>query len=467
VTGSAALRAERFRRILLGLAEPDDNDPLSHAAWAAVSAAFGSLGRVCMGLDADFRVRQASAYIDELVGPNAAGRYRGRPVAELLGEELFGNSGILRQALLRGERREGWRASLPLLPDGSRVVSVTVAPLRHDIAGACDPQISYIVVLRPAEEEAEEADAPMTFGGLIGRSPAMRRIFALIANLQHTEATVLISGESGTGKEMVARSLHAHSARRDGPFVAVNCGALPGDLLESELFGHVRGAFTGAVRDRVGRFELADTGTLFLDEVGDLPLPLQVKLLRVLQERSFERVGESTSRRTTARIIAATNVDLVRAMAEGRFRDDLYYRLRVVPIVIPPLRERREDVELLAQHLLARVAARNGRALRLSPDALRALLAYSWPGNARELENALEYAVAVAHGQTVHVDDLPAELVDPALPPAAGSPPADEERERIAGALDEHHWSRDEAARALGMSRTTLWRKMRELGLAR
>ncbi len=449
------------------MADTPDDDPMSHAAWAAVSAAFGSLGRVCMGLDSGFRVRQTSAYIDELVGPDAAGRYRGRPIADLLGEELFGDSGILRQALLRGERREGWRASLPLVPDGSRVVSVTVAPLRHDIAGACDPRISYILVLRPAEEEAEAADSPMAFGGLIGRSPAMRRIFALIENLQHSEATVLISGESGTGKEMVARSLHAHSARRDGPFVAVNCAALPGELLESELFGHVRGAFTGAVRDRVGRFELAGAGTLFLDEVGDLPPPLQVKLLRVLQERTFEPVGDSASRRTTARIVAATNVDLPRAMAEGRFRDDLYYRLRVVPIAIPPLRERREDIEPLAQHLLGRVAARNGRELRLSPDALRALLSYSWPGNARELENALEYAVAVAHGQTVHIDDLPAELVAPLPPAAAGSSPGDDERERIARALDEHHWSRDEAARALGISRTTLWRKMRELGLAR
>jgi transcriptional regulator with GAF, ATPase, and Fis domain len=347
--------------------------------------------------------------------------------------------------------------------------------------GQCDPRVSYVVVLRPAEEEHASGE-PTEFSGLIARSSPMLRIFRLIENLEESEATVLLTGESGTGKELVARALHLHSPRRQGPFVAVNCGALPGELLESELFGHVRGAFTGAVRDRTGRFELASTGTLFLDEVGDLPLPLQVKLLRVLQERTFERVGESRSRRTEARIIAATNLDLRRAVREGRFRDDLYYRLRVVPIEIPPLRERRADIEPLARHLLARVGARHGRSLRLSPEALRAFLLYRWPGNVRELENALEYAVAVCRGQTIHAEDLPTEILD-----AAGALPAGEmdivlpngnggglplhsgngERERLRSVLEAHQWRREEAARALGMSRTTLWRKMREHALLR
>jgi transcriptional regulator with GAF, ATPase, and Fis domain len=266
--------------------------------------------------------------------------------------------------------------------------------------------------------------------------------------------------------------------------VAVNCGAIPGELLESELFGHVRGAFTGAVRDRTGRFELAAGGTLFLDEVADLPLHLQVKLLRVLQERSFERVGESAPRTSDARIVAATNVDLRRAVQDGRFREDLYYRLRVVPIEIPPLRDRREDIEPLATFLLARVGARQGRALRFSPDVLRLLLEHSWPGNVRELENVLEYAVAVCKGQTILPEDLPGE-VGAALspPPAAGSrthAPAATVRSngsqraeadaidaaRIRGALEACRWRRNEAARVLGLSRTTLWRRMRELGLA-
>ncbi len=317
----------------------------------------------------------------------------------------------------------------------------------------------------------------------------MQRIFALIENLRESDATVLLTGESGVGKEVVARALHDRSPRRSGPFVAVNCGALPGELLESEMFGHVRGAFTGAVRDRLGRFELASEGTLFLDEVGDLPLPLQVKLLRVLQDGSFERVGESRSRQSRARVIAATHVDLQRAVREGRFREDLFYRLRVVPIEIPPLRTRGEDVEPLARAILARVSARHGRTLRLSPDALRDLLAHDWPGNVRELENALEYAVAICRGQTILPEDLPtlvslrrrveplapvrapaaaAEIESPDATPSPGRTPrrSQGEADDLRRALEAHRWRRADAARALGISRTTLWRKMRELGFA-
>jgi DNA-binding NtrC family response regulator len=341
--------------------------------------------------------------------------------------------------------------------------------------------VAFVVVLRPAEEDQNMAGSP--FPGLIGRSAGMERIFRLIENLEDSEATVLLTGESGTGKEVVARAIHNHSTRRDGPLVAVNCGALPGELLESELFGHVRGAFTGAVRDRGGRFEAAAGGTLFLDEVADLPLHLQVKLLRVLQERTYERVGESRTRRTDARIIAATNVDLRRAVQEGRFREDLYYRLRVVPIEIPPLRTRREDVGPLATFLLARVGARQGRALRLSPQVLRLLLEHDWPGNIRELENVLEFAVAVCKGQTILPEDLPPEmssgnveshsLHEPALPaaPEPGSnvayrnPVGEIDGARIREALEACQWRRHKAAAALGISRTTLWRRMRDLGL--
>jgi DNA-binding NtrC family response regulator len=288
-----------------------------------------------------------------------------------------------------------------------------------------------------------------------------------------------VTGESGTGKELIARALHANSPRCTGPFVAVNCGALPGDLLESELFGHVRGAFTGAVRDRVGRFELARGGTLFLDEVGDMPLHLQVKLLRVLQERRFDRVGESVPRPMDARVIAATNVDLVDAIRAGRFRDDLYYRLRVVPIHVPPLRERVEDIPLIAQHLLAHIGGREGRALRLSPDTLAAMTRHDWPGNVRELGNALEYAVATCTGQTIQIENLPPELRHgvegaetvevSALPSSAplGHPTAEDpaERVRIVQALESARWSRGRAAELLGVSRSTLWRRMKELGI--
>jgi DNA-binding NtrC family response regulator len=435
-------------------------------AWSAVSIAFGSLGRICLAVSPDFRVRHASGLIDTLLGADASTAIVGRPVEEILGAELFGAGGLLREALSAGERREGWRASLRLEPFGSRPVSISVAPLEHDPDGVCDTESAYLVVIRAVEDTGIGADGPMGYGGLIARSPSMTRVFRLVHNLEHSDATVLLTGESGTGKEVVARAIHATSARRDKPFVAVNCGALPADLLESELFGHVRGAFTGAVRDRVGRFELAGRGTLFLDEIGDLPLPLQVKLLRVLQERTFERVGESTPRACEARIIAATNLDLRRAIAEGTFREDLYYRLRVLPIELPPLRARQEDIEPLARHLLARVGARTGRALRFSPEAVRLLLGYAWPGNVRELENVLEYAVAVCKGQTLQPEDLPDEIrTAKAAPPA--EPPLLEERAAILAALEAHRWRREPAARALGMSRSKLWRRMRELGVAR
>jgi transcriptional regulator with GAF, ATPase, and Fis domain len=368
-------------------------------------------------------------------------------------------------------------------PSGSRLVSVTVAPLRHDPHGVCDLEATYVVVMRPADEtDGTAAQAPTSLGGLIARSAAMTRIFRLVENLQASDVTVLVTGESGTGKEVLARAIHAHSHRRNGPFLAVNCAALPGELLEAELFGHVRGAFTGAVRDRAGRFELAADGTLFLDEVGDLPLHLQVKLLRFLQERTFERVGESRPRVSSARIVAATHKDLRRAVEAGQFREDLYYRLRVFPIELPPLRERREDIEPIASFLLGRVGGRHGRALRFSPDAIRAILGYAWPGNVRELENALEYAVTVAKGHTLQPEDLPPEVVAanhalhpvppadeprpaPAAPPARAHGDSRAEAPRIRAALEQHRWNRSAAAGALGMSRTTLWRKMRELGL--
>jgi DNA-binding NtrC family response regulator len=464
------------------------------AAFGAVSAAFGSLGRICMALDGTFRIRFVSSRLDDIVGAGAAKRLAGESVEKVLGEELFGATGPLRQALLAGEKREGWRAFLRIDGGSARLVSVTAAPLQHDAYGVCDPEAAFLLVMRPADDDAMASSGPIVAGfGVISRSLAMSRVFRLIETLQHSEATVLVTGESGVGKEVTARIIHAHSPRRNGPFVAVNAAALPGELLETELFGHVKGSFTGATRDRVGRFEAAQDGTLFLDEVGDLPLHLQVKLLRVLQDHTFERVGDNQTRQTNARIIAATHRDLRRGVAQGSFREDLYYRLRVFPIEIPALRDRREDIEPIARVLLARVGARTGRELRFAPEALRVLLEHDWPGNVRELENALEYAATVCTGQTLQPEDLPPEVrpaprapeapetlapVLPPAPPAArgerdgarGAPapaqpsPADE-RTTLTAALEQHRWSRSDTARALGISRSTLWRRMRALGL--
>ena len=448
------------------------------SALIAVSAVFSSLGRGLVCLDAGFRIVHVSDRVEEVLGRERARAMVGRPAHELFGSELFGTEGTIQQGLSAGERREGWHAFVQTV-DGPRAMSVSASPFIPDPQGICDRRVAYLVVARPAEEDnLSGGGAPTAFAGLVARSPAMARIFALIQNLRSSDATILLTGESGTGKEVVARAIHQNSEHRSGPFVGVNCGALPADLLESELFGHVKGAFTSAIRDRVGRFEAAAGGTLFLDEIGDLPLPLQVKLLRVLQERRFERVGESRSIEAKARIISATNVDIRRAVSEGRFREDLYYRLRVVPIEISPLRSRREDIEPLSRYLLARVAARHGRQMQLSPSALRVLLGYTWPGNVRELENALEYAVSVGRGQTVQIEDLPDELVNPNVALAAGpaalsaAPRAtsgsagagsDDEESRIRQALESCRWRRDEAAKLLGMSRSTLWRKMREL----
>jgi transcriptional regulator with GAF, ATPase, and Fis domain len=455
-------------------------------AFSAVNVAFGSLGRVCMALDGQFRVRYASALLDTLLGPAAATRARGLSIDALFGPELFGVDGPLRLALLAGEKREGWRAVLQAEGGPSRLMSVSAAPLIHDESGICDPEARYLVVMRPADEATVEASGPIAGFGLIARSQAMARVFRLVDTLQHSESTVLITGESGTGKEVTARIIHAHSPRKNGPFVAVNAAALPGELLESELFGHVRGAFTGAVRDRVGRFESASDGTLFLDEVGDVPLHLQVKLLRVLQEHTYERVGDSQSCRTNARIIAATNKNLKKAVANGTFREDLYYRLRVFPIEVPPLRARREDIEPISRLLLSRAGARAGRALRLSPEAIRVVLSYDWPGNVRELENALEFAATVCRGQTVQPEDLPPEIagtgpsVEEPTPPARNGVAAggsttsrtdarrtasDAECQALTRALDAHRWNRLETAKALGVSRSTLWRRMRTAGL--
>jgi DNA-binding NtrC family response regulator len=462
---------------------------LADIAFSAVNAAFGSLGRVCMALDGDFRVRYASELLDTLLGPAAAASARGNPVEGILGNELFGADGPLRQALLAGEKREGWRAVLQAGSGPARLMSVSAAPLLRDRHGVCDPEARYLVVMRPADEATVEASGPIGGFGLIARSKAMGRVFRLIDTLQQSESTVLITGDSGTGKEVMARIIHAHSPRRSGPFVAVNAAALPGELLESELFGHVRGAFTGAVRDRAGRFETANDGTLFLDEVGDVPLHLQVKLLRVLQEHTFERVGDSQPRRTNARIIAATNRNLRKAVADGQFREDLYYRLRVFPIEVPRLRDRREDIEPIARLLLGKAGARTGRALRFSPEAVRALLSHPWPGNVRELENALEFAATVCQGQTIQPEDLPPEVLEGAGSMAEGAAPLESgsgaadgtgdaasgrssraapapgERAAVMGALEAHRWNRVETARALGMSRSTLWRRMRALGL--
>ena len=297
---------------------------------------------------------------------------------------------------------------------------------------------------------------------IVGKSHKLQRIFRLLDELMNTDTTVLITGETGTGKELIAKALHYGGVRAAKPMVTVNCSALPENLLESELFGHVKGAFTGASKDRVGRFQAAHGGTIFLDEVGDIPPNLQLKLLRVLQEKTFERVGDSTTYQVDVRVIAATNCDLKKKVSLGEFREDLYYRLKVLEIALPPLRERREDIPLLINHFLTLFNKSYNKSIEgISQDALKIFMIYPWPGNVRELQHAIEHAFVLCNSPTITLEHLPAEIKD--YSPQEVPAPADRPKisslqpPDILQALVKTGWNKAKAARLLGISRPTLY----------
>ncbi|HXJ79721.1 MAG TPA: sigma-54 dependent transcriptional regulator [Candidatus Methylomirabilis sp.] len=322
------------------------------------------------------------------------------------------------------------------------------------------------------ENENLRAQVRERFGlpGLIADSAQMAQVLDLVGRVAPTDATVLIQGESGTGKEVIAKALHHASTRSRGPFVAINCGALPETLLESEIFGHVKGAFTGASANKRGLYEEAHGGTLFLDEIGEMTPNLQVKLLRALQSGEVRPVGSTQAITVDARVVAATNRELEPMIRQGSFREDLFYRLNVIAIVLPPLRERREDIPRLAEHFLARFAQRQGRGLRLSAGAMEQLLRYAWPGNVRELENAMERTAILARAETIEPGDLPPHVgaglsLGSAPSLAAEQTLAEAERAHISQILERHGWNHTRAAEALGIGRTTLWRKLKEYGI--
>ncbi len=322
-----------------------------------------------------------------------------------------------------------------------------------------------------------EVERRYSFANLIGKSPAMQEVFHQIEQVAPSRGTVLISGESGTGKELVAKAIHYNSPRANGPFVVIDCAAIPETLQESELFGHAKGAFTGAIVTKRGLFEEADGGTLFLDEVGELRPPTQATLLRVLQDGTFRRVGDTRMLRVDVRMIAATNKDLAEAVRTGEFREDLYYRLKVVPIHLPPLRERREDIPLLADHLLQQSTTQARREVpRITPEALELLLHYAWPGNVRELENTIERALLFCEGEAIGPTHLPAEIRDRAETIRVGLPSdslclretldqmtRETERGLIRRALDRTRGNRTQAARLLGISRRALLYKLKAI----
>lgn len=337
-----------------------------------------------------------------------------------------------------------------------------------DVIGAVEA-MTDITSLHMKELEVEELKSELMqkygFMGLIGESPAMQHLYEQIQNAATSEAPVIICGESGTGKELVAHAIHKLSRRQNGPFIRVNCAALNEFLLESELFGHTKGSFTGAVKDRQGRFEAAGSGSIFLDEIGDMPQSLQIKLLRVLQEKEVERVGDHRPIPVNVRIITATNKDLCNLVESGHFREDFFYRINVIPIHTPPLRDRREDIPLLINHYLKKISLINEKSIqRISPDAMEALRAYQWPGNVRQMINAIEYAAVTCKNGAIDAADLPDYLFQENKRTA----PAEKgrkDRESVISALSRYKWSRTLAAKHLGISRVTLWKLMKELNI--
>jgi len=418
-----------------------------------------------LALGPDLRILSMNPAAEEILG-HSRWDLAGVPVCQLFGEKTCPRD-VLEETLRSGSPVIDFQTTVQLGDGRTAHVLLRTAPLRHRDGS----DLGIALILGDVTEVTtlrQEMIKPYRLGNLVGRDPKMRELYQLIQEVAASEATVLVRGESGTGKELVARAVHQASSRAGGPFVQVNCSALSESLLESELFGHVKGAYTGAVSDRQGRFEEADGGTLFLDEIGDVSPVVQVKLLRVLQERTIERVGANEQIPVNVRVVSATNRDLDVLLASGRMREDFYYRIKVVSLNIPPLRDRREDIPPLAVHFLGRLASRiDAQPVALSGGAMTVLMGHSWPGNVRELENALEHALVLSRGGTIEARHLPPELGRKSGRQVLGEVPlhSDQEKELLAAALQTAGWNRSRAARQLGIDRTTLWRKIREYGL--
>jgi PAS domain S-box-containing protein len=434
----------------------------------ATDAILESISDGVFTIDAEWRILSFNRAAEQITGI-AREDAIGRRCSEVFRASMCETECALRHTMESGTALVN-KTTFIVTAEGNRIpISVSTALLRdghgHVVGGA-----ETFRDLTLIEELRKEIKGRFQVGDIVSHSPAMRRILEVLPRIAESESTILVQGETGTGKELVARAIHGLSARRDGPFVAINCGALPDTLLESELFGYKAGAFTGATRDKPGRFALARGGTLFLDEIGEVSPALQVRLLRVLQERQFEPLGGTRTESTDARVIAATNRDLVTLLESGAFRRDLYYRIKVVKLDLPPLRQRREDIPLLVQHYITLFnAVRNKHVAGLSQDAMGVLLAHDFPGNVRELQNIIEHAfVLVGEGQ-IDLPHLPSELVPVARPLIRGANMSDTvdavEAQALREAIARHAGNRLAAARALGMHKSTLFRKVRRLGV--
>ena len=419
-------------------------------------------------VDLQMRIVSFNKAAEEITGIRAE-QAVGVQCHQVLGTAICDTSCPLRKSMATGE--PGLEVDVEITGAGGRRLPLRIrTAVLRDTLGRVVGGVETFRDLSEIYHLRTQITSGYTFCNLKGKSKAMRQLFTVLPGAARSGATVLIRGESGTGKELVARACHDLSSRHQGPFVAVNCAAIPEALMESELFGHLRGAFTGADRDRQGRLAAAKGGTLFLDEVGDLQPGIQVKLLRTLDSGEYTMLGSNKAQRSEVRVVAATHRDLEKGMASGDFRQDLYYRLNVVELRLPPLRERREDIPLLARHFLERQAAERGDPVRdVTPRAMARLLEYSWPGNVRELNNALEHALVLAQGQAVDIRHLPVSLQKGAHPGTeVNHLPlnlAQREREAIVEALARQRGHRGRTAVSLGISTTTLWRKMKLYGI--
>jgi len=427
-------------------------------------------------VDCDFVITSFNRAAEEITGFRADEAV-GQRCYNIFRTTVCQNGCLLGESIETGRPITGLEVTI-LNRDNEEVpISISTSILRNR-EGEVIGGVETFRDLTAVEQLRQEVNRRHSLHDMISKNHRMQQIFAMAPDVARSDAAVLIEGETGTGKGLLARALHDESPRREKPFIQVNCGSLPDSLLESELFGHVAGAFTDARSARMGRFELADEGTLFLDEIGDTSSAMQVKLLRVLQEGVFEPVGSSRSRRADVRIITATNRNLKALVAEGRFRQDLYYRINTVQLTLPPLRQRREDIPLLVDHCIARFNELTGRGLTgrrvrsMSGQAMRALMRHNWPGNVRELEHAVEHAFVLVKDNVIGLQHLPLEIsgkvdgkekADSDLDRAGILDQA--ERQAIEEVLTKHGWNKAAAARELGLSRTTLWRKMRKLGI--
>lgn len=430
---------------------------------ATIELILNSIGDGVIALDGTGTISFANEKIAQLSGHKASDLI-GKPIQYLLDEATC-------HSLEAIKKEKNISATMSTSDSGGLPIELSV--LDYDGNGINGTgKILLLRKIEPTERVRKELAEHKHYHDLISRSPKMIEIFNLIETISDSDVTVLIEGESGTGKELVAKAIHAASSRKDRPFNVVNCAVFNENLLESELFGHCQGAFTGAISDKIGRFEMADGGTVFLDEIGEMPANLQVKLLRFLQNREFERVGEVKTRQVDVRIIAATNKNLVEQIEKGEFRDDLYFRLNVIPIFIPPLRERTEDIALLADHFIDSYCnKKNISAFNISDDAMSLLMRHRWSGNVRELENVLLHAMTCADGNTISAGNLPKNIRTLRKPgtidqkPKTNATVEEIEKSAILDALRESKFNRSLAAQKLGITRTTLWRKIKKYKL--